>query len=75
MTQQYQNKYLREQEAAIVSGMSRTTRWRLEQRGEFPRRYQISDGITAYKESEVMEWFDSRPVAENDNDEAQQLVA
>jgi len=55
-----QNKFLRENEAASISGLSRTTRWRLERKGQFPRRYQISDGITAYKQSEILEWLESR---------------
>jgi prophage regulatory protein len=56
------NKFIRENEATDITGLSRATRWRLEKRGEFPSRYQISDGISAYKESEVMKWLESRPL-------------
>ena len=69
MTELFQNKYLRESDAVIISGMSRTTRWRLEQKGEFPKRYQISAGITAYKLSEVIDWFDTREIADYSNNE------
>ena len=55
------NKFIRENEVINITGLSRATRLRLEQRGEFPKRYKISDGINAYKESELMEWIDSRP--------------
>ena len=54
------DKFLREHETTAVSGLSRTTRWRLEKRGHFPRKYQISAGLTAYKESEVMQWMETR---------------
>lgn len=55
------NEFIREQEAARITGLSRTTRWRLEQRGDFPKRYQISDGIKAYRSTELNEWMESRP--------------
>ena len=54
--------FVREAQAVQITGMSRTTRWRLEQKGEFPLRYQISPGLTAYKRSEIMEWITSRPL-------------
>ena len=36
------DRFLREAEVAHITGLSRTTRWRLERRGEFPRRRSIS---------------------------------
>ena len=55
------DKFIREKEATELSGLSRTTIWRLRRRGDFPSKYQISAGLTAYKESEVMHWMETRP--------------
>jgi predicted DNA-binding transcriptional regulator AlpA len=34
---------------------------RLEERGEFPQRYQCGDGRVAWSEREILEWIRSRP--------------
>lgn len=41
-------------------GISRTTAWRLQKAGEFPRPYVISAGRVAYREGEVEAWKASR---------------
>lgn len=41
-------------------GISRTTAWRLQKAGEFPRPYVVSPGRVAYRESEVEAWKVSR---------------
>jgi predicted DNA-binding transcriptional regulator AlpA len=41
-------------------GISRTTAWRLQRSGDFPRPYVVSPGRVAYKESEVEAWKASR---------------
>lgn len=41
-------------------GISRTTAWRLQKRGEFPKPYVMSPGRVAYRESEVEAWKASR---------------
>jgi prophage regulatory protein len=41
-------------------GISRTTAWRLQQRGDFPKPYVVSPGRVAYRESEVEAWKTSR---------------
>jgi prophage regulatory protein len=41
-------------------GISRTTAWRLQRRGDFPRPYVVSPGRVAYRESEVEAWKVSR---------------
>ncbi len=43
------------------TGLSRTTIWRLEQAGKFPRRRQLTPGRVGWLESEVLEWMESRP--------------
>jgi predicted DNA-binding transcriptional regulator AlpA len=41
-------------------GISRTTAWRLQQAGDFPKPYVVSPGRVAYRESEVEAWKMSR---------------
>ena len=43
------------------TGLSRTTIWRLEQRGEFPARRQITPQRVAWVADEVREWVRTRP--------------
>jgi len=35
-------------------GLSRSTIWRLERRGEFPKRYRISPNVVAWVEEDVV---------------------
>ena len=65
------DRFIREDEAREISGLSRTTRWRRSRDNKFPQRYKISDGIKAYKESEIIEWLESRSLdsVEGANDE------
>lgn len=41
-------------------GISRTTAWRLQKVGDFPKPYVVSPGRVAYRESEVEAWKASR---------------
>jgi len=41
-------------------GISRTTAWRLQRAGDFPKPYVVSPGRVAYRESEVEAWKASR---------------
>jgi len=43
------------------TGLSRVSAWRLERRGLFPRRVQLSPGAVGWIESEVDEWLETRP--------------
>ena len=54
------DRFLREPEVARVTGLSRTTRWRMERRGEFPRRRTISRNAVAWLASEIETWMDER---------------
>ena len=44
-----------------LTGLSRSTRYRLEASGDFPRRRQISIHAVGWLESEVHEWIGARP--------------
>jgi prophage regulatory protein len=54
-----------------MTGLSNVTRWRMEKRGEFPQRRQISPNRIAYLESEVLAWMESRPTSniKSENDQ------
>ena len=42
-----------------MTGLSRTTLWRLERAGQFPQRRRLSARCVAWLESEVLAWIDS----------------
>jgi len=42
------------------TGLSRSTIWRLEHEGRFPRRHWISANAVAWVEEDVMEWIRRR---------------
>lgn len=44
-----------------VTGLSTTTIWRLEKRGKFPQRIQLSDNRTGWFADEVEAWQEARP--------------
>ena len=54
------DRFIRESECREITGMSRTTRWREERAGRFPRRHRISKGVWAYRASEIKVWLDER---------------
>ena len=54
-------KILRIRDVTISTGLSRTTLWRLERRGDFPRHVRLSPNTTGWIESEVEKWISTRP--------------
>jgi prophage regulatory protein len=58
------NRFLSKATVDDMTGLSNVTRWRMEKRGEFPKRRQISPNRVAYLESEVLNWMDSRPTSD-----------
>lgn len=56
-----EDRYIREDECRLLTGLSRTTRWRLERAGKFPQRRQLSDNAVGWLLSEVMAWRAARP--------------
>lgn len=53
-------KILREKEAVLRAGISRSSVRRLEKLGLFPARRQLSPGRIGYLEAEVDQWIESR---------------
>jgi len=50
-----------DEDVEAVTDLSRVTRWRMERKGKFPRRVQISPGRVGWMGEEVKEWVESRP--------------
>ncbi len=53
-------KFIREPECQNITGLSRTTRWRLEKAGKFPVRRHMSQNTIGWLSSEIEEWVQSR---------------
>ena len=58
------DRFIREAECRNRSGLSRTTRWRMERRGQFPKRRQLSQGAVGWLESEISAWLEARAEVE-----------
>jgi predicted DNA-binding transcriptional regulator AlpA len=43
-----------------MTGLSRTSIWRLERKGEFPARVSLTAGSVGWRMSEVEEWVNNR---------------
>ena len=52
---------LRMKQVIKATGLSRTTLWRLERRGDFPKRLRLGPNSTGWLETEVQRWIESRP--------------
>ena len=61
------DKFLSKAVVDEMTDLSNVTRWRMEKRGDFPKRRQISPNRVAYLESEVTAWMKSRPTGENES--------
>ena len=53
--------------AAVIrlTGLSRTTLWRLEGQGEFPARVRLGANSVGWREEEIARWIDTRPRGRN----------
>ena len=69
------NKFLSKTDIDGMTGLSDVTRWRMEKRGEFPKRRQISPNRVAYLESEILEWMNTRPASRGELEQGKGGVA
>jgi prophage regulatory protein len=53
-------KFLRIRRVTDKTGLSRSTIYRLEAAGDFPRRVKLSQGAVAWHEDQVDEWMKGR---------------
>lgn len=52
-------KLLRRTDVESLTGLSRTSIYRMMERGEFPRPVRIGPRAVAWREHELSEWMDS----------------
>ena len=60
------------EEVREAVGLSRTSIWRLEREGKFPKRRQVSAQRVGWITSEIMDWVEATPLAEPDPHMAEQ---
>ena len=48
-------------ETTKITNLSRSTLWRMEKKGKFPKRINISSNRVGWYEDEVSSWIESRP--------------
>lgn len=54
------DRIVRAQELHEITGLSRTTIWRLENKGSFPRRLALGANSVGWRLSEVKKWMDTK---------------
>ncbi len=54
------DRIIRAKEVQNMTGLSRTTLWRLENKNEFPNRVGLGANSVGWKLSEVQNWIDKR---------------
>lgn len=62
-------RILRQVEVLERVGVGRTTLWRMEREGRFPRRRQLSGNTVGWLSHEVDAWFENLPIAGDDRHE------
>ena len=61
-------KFLGIKQVLEITGLSRTSVWRFEKNGDFPKRRQLGPRRVGYVDSEISNWMESRSrVTPNDN--------
>lgn len=55
-----ENMLLSKKTVFAMVGLSDTTIWRMERRGEFPRRKQLSKNRVAWVRKDIIDWINSR---------------
>ena len=53
-------RIIRSKEVQELTGLSRTTIWRLERTGKFPARVPLSSSIVGWRSSDISEWIRSK---------------
>ena len=53
-------KFLTAKQVMNMTGLSRTSIWRLEKDGEFPKRRQLGPRRIGWVESTILEWMETR---------------
>ncbi len=54
------DRIVRDPECQSMTGLARSSRWRLERAGRFPPRVQLSDNSIGWRLSELQQWIRKR---------------
>ncbi|MCZ6848112.1 MAG: AlpA family phage regulatory protein [Alphaproteobacteria bacterium] len=54
------DRFIGESEIKKITSLSRSTRWRLEREGRFPKKRHLSANRIGWLQSEILEWIESR---------------
>ena len=57
------DRLLRRREVEAITGMGRSSIYRLMQDGEFPRPVRVGNAAVRWKASDITRWVESRPIA------------
>ncbi|MRR56984.1 MAG: AlpA family phage regulatory protein [Deltaproteobacteria bacterium] len=57
------DRIIREKEAREITSLSRTSIWRYERDGCFPRRIKLGRGAIGWRERDIYEWLNTRQQA------------
>ncbi|WP_312594209.1 helix-turn-helix transcriptional regulator [Stutzerimonas nitrititolerans] len=60
MSEVMRERFLRFGSVAELVGLSRTTIYRMEQQGQFPKRVKLGSNSVAWKMSEVLTWMSAK---------------
>ena len=60
------NEIIRPRDLPYETGLSRTTIWRLEKNGDFPKRVRLSAGAVGYLRTAVAQWRADRQAVVED---------
>ncbi|MGA0617396.1 helix-turn-helix transcriptional regulator [Paracoccus sp. KR1-242] len=57
------SRYIRRTEVESLTGLGRSTIYRMMSDGEFPKPIKLTRKAVAWPEEQILEWLASRPVA------------
>ena len=55
------DRLLKRREVEEITGLSRSSIYRLMREGQFPRPVKVGPAAVRWRESDIMSWLDSRP--------------
>ena len=62
-------RLLRRREVEQITGMGRSSIYRLMKAGSFPRSVRVGSTAVRWRSSDITRWVESRPIAGNDSDQ------
>lgn len=55
-----EDRFIRAGEVQQLTGLNRVTVWRMEKRGEFPKRRKLTVKAVGWSLAEILRWMESR---------------